>query len=135
MKLIDTLFCDDIRFEVNNKSSLMGLYNDRIKFNLGNAEVKWPLPIKLCLLLRFELESTDPYPDTFEFEYLLNGKNIFKINGKIQADESQAYINFVLTVEGLPLELGHLGFSIKLYANNDLSFETQITKAIKVLTD
>lgn len=54
MKLIDALFCDDIRHEANNKISLMGLFNDHMVIRLDNInDSKWPLLINLSTLLRF----------------------------------------------------------------------------------
>jgi hypothetical protein len=54
MKFLDAIFCDDIRQELNNKLSLMGLYNDRMVLNINNEnEITWPQPINLSALLRF----------------------------------------------------------------------------------
>jgi len=122
MKLIDALFCDDIRHEINNKISLMGLYNDRIVLRPGNsAEIKWPIPINLSTLLRFKLEESEKHPVQFIFEYFLNNKTLVKIEGNINLDNSaQKIFTLALTGNGIPLEQGDLGFSIKIYDEKNI---------------
>jgi len=122
MRLLDAIFCDDIRQELNNKLSLMGLYNDRMVLNINKEnEIMWPQPINLSALLRFSLDEEEERPGSFEFEYLLNKKNIIKINGELNIsanDKSQ--FQLILSGIGIPLEPGNLGFSIKLYSQRKL---------------
>ena len=122
MKFLDAIFCDDIRQELNNKLSLMGLYNDRMVLNINNEnKITWPQPINLSALLRFSLSEKNEKPDSFEFEYLLNNKNIVKITGDLNVsnyDSSQ--FQLILNGVGIPLEPGNLGFSIKLYSRKKL---------------
>jgi len=133
MKLIDALFCDDIRLEVSKKFSLMGLYTDRIVFQANNnAAIQWPARIRLAILLRFQLEEKEQHPDKFEFEYFLNNESIFTIQGEITAEKTQSHSNLSITTEGIPLELGNLGYSIKLYSNNILLITTKNMNALKI---
>lgn len=132
MKLIDVLFCDDIRIEINNKLSLIGLYSDRIIFYVNNkAEIQWPLPTKLSILLRFKIEQKEKKPSRFELEYFLNNQSI---NNKIQGEINnvELHINLALTAN-IPLEPGHLGFSIKLFEKDNLLFSEENMDAIKIL--
>ena len=134
MKLVDALFCDDIRHEANNKVSLMGLYNDRIVVHLDNStEPKWPLPINLSTLLRFSLEDTEKCPVQFTFEYLLNEKTIVKIDGGVNLDTAKRIFTLALTGKGIPLEPGDLGYSIKIF-DNDHSYIVETNKtALKII--
>lgn len=122
MKFLDAIFCDDVRQELNNKLSLMGLYNDRMVLNINKEnEITWPQPINLSALLRFSIDEKKERPSSFEFEYLLNKKNIIKINGELNIsanDKSQ--FQLILNGIGIPLEPGNLGFSIKLYSQKKL---------------
>lgn len=136
VKLLDAIFCDDIRYETNNKLSLMGLYNDRMIFHTGNVtEIKWPLPVRVSVLLRFIIEITDEHPDNFEFEYFVNDKSIIKLNGNYKIEANTLLTNLALTAEGIPLEPGNLGFSIKLLKGSNLLFSEERMHALKILND
>lgn len=134
MKLIDALFCDDIRHEASNKVSLMGLYNDRIVIHLDNpAEIKWPLPINLSTLLRFSIEETEKLPIQFEFEYLLNEKAIVKIEGSVDLNKSNKIFTIALTGSGIQVEPGDLGFSIKVFNNEHIYLTEKNNTALKII--
>lgn len=135
MKLYDIIFCDDIRYEINNKLSLMGLYNDKIVFRTDQKQL--PPRIKLSALLRFKLEVSEEYPDRFEFEYIVNNKSLPKLDGIFQIDNNQSLtqIFLTLTAEGLPLEPGNLGFSIKIHRGNKLLLSEKHKQAIQVLVE
>lgn len=122
MKFLDAIFCDDIRQEINNKLSLMGLYNDRMVLNVNKqVEVTWPQPINLSTLLRFSFEKDEEQPDCFEFEYLLNKKSIIKINGELNNNTNDKnQFQLIINGTGIPLEPGELGFSISLYIRENI---------------
>lgn len=134
MKLIDTLFCDDIRHEANNKVSLMGLYNDRIVIHLDNAsDTKWPLPINLSTLLRFNIEETEKQSVQFEFEYLLNEKTIVKIEGNLNLDKSNKIFTIAVAGSGIQVEPGDLGFSIKVFNNAHVYLTEKNNAALQII--
>lgn len=136
MRLLEALFCDDVRFELNNKLSLMGLYADRIVFRAApDKELKWPLPIRLATLLRFRLDPTDERPDSFDFEYFMNDKSIVQLSGPMKVDGAQTYMNLTLNAEGIPLELGALGFTIKLKKADKVVFSEEQKHALKILKE
>ncbi len=131
MKFIDAIFCDDIRHEINNKLSLMGLYNDQLILS-NSAEIKWPVSMNLSLLLRFQLEKKESNPDHFYFEFILNKKNIVTLNGKFDQNNNQT--QFILAiVSSIPLEPGDLGFIVKLYRGEELLLMEQQEKSITVI--
>lgn len=73
MKLNSFIICDDIRSELGNKYSLMGIYLDRIVFQRpkGTPEA-WPKAIKLGFYARFtkeEKDNTIPSGSKFNFYY------------------------------------------------------------------
>jgi len=58
MKLIDFIICDDIRTELGNKFSLMGIYEDAINFNVSaNESGKWPKVIRIGFFIRIKTEN------------------------------------------------------------------------------
>lgn len=136
MKLLDAIFCDDIRQELNNKLSLMGLYNDRMVLNINKeTEIIWPQPINLSALLRFSFEEKER-PSSFEFEYLLNKRNIININGKLNINSSdKSQFQLILNGIGIPLEPGNLGFSIKLYSQKKLLLSEKNEAALIISID
>lgn len=136
MKLLEALFCDDIRFEVNNKLSLMGLYADRLVFRSSpDKELKWPLSVKLASLLRFRFEVDDERPDAFDFEYFINEKSTIKMSGIIKADTSKTYMNLTVMAEGIPLEIGSLGFTVRLMKNDKIVFAEDQKHALKIFNE
>lgn len=134
MKLSDAIFCDDIRYEINNKISLIGIYNDQIDLNFSKGtEIQWPVLMRLSVLLRFKFEKTEERPDQFEFEYFMNDKSITKIGEKIKVDNEQVQTNLGLTGAGIPVEPGDLGFSIKLMQKGKTLFFEKHKQAVKIL--
>ena len=60
MKITNFMICDDLRFEKDNKISLMGLYEDVIVFNVNSSNRgKWPKPFSFAILLRMQIEEKD----------------------------------------------------------------------------
>ncbi len=134
MKLYDFIFCDDIRYEQNNKLSLMGLYNDCIilKSNSKDA-IKWPIPISLALLLRFQRDIDDETPDTFEFEYFIDKKSIVKIQGQVSIPKpGLSTFNLTIRNQGMPIAPGILGFTVKLLKEGKLLCSKTKKNAIKI---
>ena len=86
MKLNDFIICDDIRTEVNNKVSLIGVYNDALNFIVPErAAALWPKAIRLGIFIRVDLESIE------EFQKI--GKFILKstINGEPNFNAEQVF--------------------------------------------
>lgn len=137
MKLLDVIFCDDIRQEINNKLSLIGLYNDQIVLNINTENgITWPQPINLSALLRFSLEEDKVKPSSFEFEYFLNKKSIIKISSELNVSSNEkSQFQLILNGIGIPLEPGNLGFSIKLYSQKKLLLNEKNETALIVSTN
>ncbi len=77
--VLDTfLICDDIRTEIGNKHTLVGVYDDAIEFGVNNNTNSWPKSIKLGFFIRVLLK--DSTPASFTFEATLNEETV-KIGG------------------------------------------------------
>ena len=60
MKLKDFVICDDIRTEINNKVSLIGVYNDALKFIVSERAVNvWPKIMRLGLFIRLAMDDLE----------------------------------------------------------------------------
>lgn len=117
MKLIDILYCDDIRNEIYNKVSLMGLYNNRIVLHPINVtKIEWPVRFNLSTLVRFTVNKDEESTILFSFEHILNDKTIVSINGEADLKGSaHSVFSLILNGTGLPLEPGSLGYSFKIH--------------------
>jgi len=117
MKFIDVLFCDDIRVEVNNKVSLMGLYNDRIVFHAHDqAKIEWPVNMDLAMLVRLNISENEKHPIAFTFECFSNDKSVVKIEGNADlASTDGSIFSIIVNTKNIPLNSGDLGYSIKIY--------------------
>lgn len=133
MKFINAFFCDDIRFEANNKLSLMGLYSDSM---VCSQHIKLPIPARLAILLKFTLEKDDTKPRYFEFKYFLRDKELMSVNGEMQPNISNNNMQLVINAEGLMLETGELGYSIALLDDkkNNLLVKKDM-HALKIMTE
>jgi hypothetical protein len=136
MKVKDVIFCDDIRSEINNKSSLMGIYADRIVFKFNSMESeKWPIFYRLCLLLRVQLEPNDPRVDKFKFHFIMNGKNMDELEGLVKMEDGINILTINILAEGLPIEKGSLGFAFNLFFQGKEVFSANEPTALKVLSE
>ncbi len=89
MRIGDFLVCDDIRYEIGNKHSLIGLYDDQIQFQVSISEKgKWPKGLALGILLRakFENELERLQVTKFRLESTLNGTKKLLAEGGFNYD-------------------------------------------------
>jgi len=70
MKILAFLVCDDIRNEIGNKNSLIGVYDDRILFNVTpDRKNTWPKTMKIGIFAVIALEGKDPKKFSFKMKY------------------------------------------------------------------
>lgn len=137
MKLIDVLFCDDIRVEMNNKVSLMGLYNDRIVFRSHEkTKLEWPIKMDLAMLVRLNISDNEKKPISFAFECFSNDKSIVKIDGNTDISNFDGSVFcLILSTKNIDLNPGDLGYSIKVWDEKTEHLSQINKKAIKVLSE
>lgn len=74
MKIITFVICDDIRREIGNKHSLMGVYDGKINFNVTpDKKDSWPKYMKIGIFAVFDFEEDKPHSLTINMNY--NEKN------------------------------------------------------------
>ncbi len=105
MKLIDFIICDDIRKEDNGKTILIGVYSDRMIFQIDPPGSKWPLQKRLSLYFRLKKEIGDPEFDGFDLTIDLKTQ-------KSEKPHLLAEINGTITGSSTPESLVILEFSI-----------------------
>lgn len=138
MVIVDYIFCDDIRTEQLNKHSLMGVFNDLIRIQVPqHAEIKWPIPLRLCCFLRFRVGADEEIPDSFSFDYLMNGKQIVEA-GMVRGALTNVKCNEAASISILgqfPVEEGALGFRV-VFKKGDKELQTiSMNDGIRLLVD
>jgi hypothetical protein len=84
MKQVDFIICDDVRMEVGNKVSLMGIYDDQIFFaQPGPAEQIWPRPMRTGIYIKAELEGKEVMPETFQIWCQNKEGSVLLLNGDV----------------------------------------------------
>ena len=75
MKINSFIICDDIRSEVGNKKSLMGLYTKELVFSVTAKEAGvWPKDIVLGMMLDFSISAElKKKAHKFKVMYSVNG--------------------------------------------------------------
>jgi len=92
MNLINFIVCDDIRLEVGNKHTIVGLYDDSIKFPVQAGESgKWPKRIRLGIFIRarFDSEGEKGQIKGFRLETFLNNKSKIIAKEKLNFEEQK----------------------------------------------
>lgn len=136
MKLKDAIFCDDIRYENNNKISLMGIYNDRILIKAApNMTLSWPIPLRLAIYLRFIIDEKEEHPNSFEFEYLLNNNQLAILKGNMNVVKEHNFATLTVVANGIQIQLGDLGYRLKLFKDKKEIFSLNEPKVIKIVTE
>jgi hypothetical protein len=121
MKFVDYIIAEDIRFEIGNKYSLMGIYGDEIELDLPD-DTQWPIPFQLGVFIRMEIEDSDPIPNRFILEVNRNDSNVAKVNGNIKHIASSARtLAIPIALSPFPLPgYGTFQFNFEIFDNLDL---------------
>lgn len=116
MKLIDFIICDDIRFEIGGKHTLVGIYGD-INFTqkIGQKPVL-PTVIKLGVFLRCKVDNESEQPDAFLLEFIHETKGkLAQVEGLLSIPEKIKYVNLALVNNfGMPA-VGKIIFKLHLF--------------------
>jgi hypothetical protein len=114
VQIKDVIVCDDIRSELANKFSLMGLYFNRIVIEPKGEAIKFPILLKLGLMIRLNGEDADAFPQDFEIKYLLNNQQIAKVEGRLELTNVRNKKELILPiVVNLPITgYGKLDFNL-----------------------
>ncbi len=126
MKLLDFLVCDDIRQEIGQKTTLVGIYRDLVISFV--KEAKWPFVIRLCFYLRFKRAEMDSMPDGFIVDFLLNENKFHTLDGTlgISPDAEVDYFDLMLVNNAflIPGD-GKITFLVKFLKNEHVIQEIE----------
>jgi hypothetical protein len=102
MNIINFILCDDIRSELGNKKSLMGVYAKELLFTTTDGKDSiWPKNLNLAIMVTFSLSSAiKRNAKTFKVTYSLN--NIEKELGRgefiLPTNEDKSEDSFEITI-------------------------------------
>jgi hypothetical protein len=97
MKLLNFIVCDDIRREIGNKHSLVGVYDDLVIHRPSGLDPKNSISLKLGFFIRIALENEkEAIPDAFNAIFTNNGTTIAKAEGIIQVQAPAAIFQLAL---------------------------------------
>ena len=144
MKVRTFLICDDIRTELGNKYSLMGIYNERIIFGVSaNEKNVWPRALKVGFFSEIEIDRKIPH--TFTFKAVLNGEESEILKGGINIKKESRMIRMTLIHPGFVFkQAGTMKFKFEFFdesgklieavtPDGDLSVEAKTTEEINSL--
>lgn len=104
MKVIDFIVCDDIRQEVGNKLTVVGIYNDRVKIETKNpSALQFPIPFRLGVFVRLLVQKNDNCPEELAFVLSVkhNGEDLFRADCNAQIANRPVGVDHVIV--GVPL--------------------------------
>lgn len=129
MTILDFLLCEDIRHEVDNKMTLIGvLATQQLTIRIPpNEEDKWPRTTKLSAFIRLRIEDSDMMPDKFELQFIYEDKVISSLKGVIPSPPTTtklSKLNLVLSSNNFPIPgPGRIVFRLTLFHGEHLIFE------------
>ena len=134
MKLIDFIVCDDVRQEIGNKFTLIGVYDRDIRIQTKDpSALTWPLPTNLALFFRVQLEPSDSGLDTFELSVTHDEKELAKIQGGVASINRDKAITINARMPGFPLPgPGLLKFQLKFSDHGKTIFDIDAPKSVQV---
>lgn len=95
MKILDFIVCDDIRQEVGDKVTLVGVYAGSLIIK-GPEEINWPQTVRIGFFLRFVMETGDAFPDRFQARFVSEGEEVTIFEGPMSLSEEYTYFQMVL---------------------------------------
>jgi hypothetical protein len=127
MKIKNILIGEDIRQELGNKISLMGILGDALKIDVPPSVPK-ELPLPMALAFLVSIENTDPKNDPKDFKINIVVSLCEKQIAKINAQASS-------TGEGRISHLPIPKIGFQLIETTTLTIQVQVTKNDKLISE
>jgi len=128
MKIEAFLFCEDIRLELGNKFSLMGVLGDTLGF-VSTEENSWPKHVNLAVFVRLAPFGGEVIPDSVILNFDLNGEAIGEVVGSFNVLNKNDVTNVPINLPRVPIkQTGNLNFHMKF-----LSGENTLVEEIRTL--
>ena len=119
MKLIDFIVCDDIRREIGNKITLVGMYNNKIQ--LQGPMVAWPVAIAFSVYVRLKIENDEDRNGTkFSLIVAQEGKQLQDLTGEIKFNNDLEAFQLLASLPPMPFNVGPVDFQIHISKNDEV---------------
>ena len=130
MEIKAFLLCEDIRREVGNKCSLMGLLNEGLNYDGPEADV-WPKSTNIAAFIRLSVGEDDSPVSDFSLVVTLDGDEVASIKSEFSVPKGTKTLNLPVTMYGFPLaSAGLLTFNFKLLHQEHVLIEAETTLKI-----
>jgi hypothetical protein len=107
MQLLHFIICDDVRNELGQKHSLMGILDDDVTIQTPPGFVgspnAGPVGLRLAAHVRLRSDVGEPPPDLAEVTVSANGNAIARAVGPIRVDNPGRSINLSIMLGVVPL--------------------------------
>jgi len=145
MKIDTFIISDDVRQEVNNKNSIIGLYDEVIKFREPKVKKgKWPKMMKVGIYAKFKLLDDDLNQNIVSFKFKSKYKDKINewVNGNFSQDnvvqiKSTKKIKLVIVIPNfLFMGEGNITFQFEFYnEKNDIIKNIEPEYNLKVIEE
>ncbi len=134
MKVIDFIICDDIRQEVGNKLTVVGIYNDRVKIETKYpSALQFPIPFRLGVFVRLLVEQDDDCGDelAFALDVKHNGEDLFSADCTAQIanrpqGNGRVIVSVPLLANIIPIKgAGKMEFNLSVNSGGKVIFRYQ----------
>jgi len=127
MKLIDFIVCDDVRQEVGNKPSLMGVYTNLVLAASPDKKPPvWPFPLRLGFFIRCQIEADEVKSDFFRIEFILNGEIFSHVEGTASIPDDTNMFSIVVVNNAFQIQgTGAIHFRIIFKKSGELIQEIE----------
>jgi hypothetical protein len=124
MKIIDFIVCDDIRRELRNKNTLVGVYfDDLIIQRAPGVDPKIPVSLRLAVFIRLKMEKNDTiFPDKFNFIASCAGNPVIKADGMLQSQEPSLNFALVFNTFIVPPDAKQIDFNIVFLKDEKIEY-------------
>jgi hypothetical protein len=130
MRVHDFVVGEDIRVEMGNKHSVMGIFGDYLSVGLPTAEINAPVALRLAFLVRLEVGPSDPETIHFEFKISAQDKDFARFEGAMaKPREFKGLLALPLVAQGVQVPVA--------FGANELRFRITVrdTGGKEVLSD
>ena len=122
MRLLDFIIAEDIRREIGNKVSVMGIFGEDIV--LSPSPTEWPIGLHIGIFIRVFIDVTDKIPKRFLIKISLEGEKVAQFDGVITAENKIKNLILPLVANPLPIpKEGMLKFNLQLLYEDEVLLE------------
>jgi len=115
MKLLDFIVAEDIRHEMGNKHSIIGIYNEVIGLQ-SKSITTWPIPFRFGVFIRLKTVEHDNTANKFTLNIVYDNNIIATMNGNVTPDKAINIISLPLVLSTFPLPgYGEITFNFEIF--------------------